>query len=593
MSGERTHRRLAAIVAADVVGFSRLMEADEVGTLAALKEIRNDIVDPLVASHDGRIVKLMGDGTLVEFTSVVEAVQCATSIQGKLCEYNASLPSERQLHFRIGINLGDVIVDGDDIYGDGVNVAARLEGLAEPGGVCVSGSVQDAAANKLALQYEFLGEQAVRNVEKPVRVYRVSGPGSPAAPRVQENVHGSPIRQRTKPSLAIKPFANVSVDPEQDHFADGLTNGITIALVKVSALVLVTDESPKMHKTKQLTVQELGRQFDVQYVLKGGVGKHGDRIRVNAELIELSTGRYLWAEHFDRELRDIGDLFSIQDEITDEIVTALDVELLSGEAARMVRKELGKSRALECMYRGEEVLFNATTALEIREAQRLFEETIRLEPESSVGYACTALAYWEGAISGLDAQTASALERAAELSNKALSLGDTTGYPHLILAHIYLTKRAYEQAVEQANLAVLLRPSCPGAYSLKASVLTYLGRPLEAIDVARYAQRLTPVQPPICPAALAAAYHDTGRHEDAVAAARAVIDVDDGAVDPYVILAASNVALGKIEDARWAAERTLKLKPEFCISKFADSQPYKDPTRLDRLKDELQGAGFS
>jgi adenylate cyclase len=594
MVEDSVQRRLAAILAADVVGYSRLMGADEAGTLAALKEHRAAVIDPAIAAHNGRTVKLMGDGTLVEFASVVDAVQCAVALQREMAGRNAEVPQHRRIEFRIGINLGDVILDGDDIYGDGVNIAARLETLAEPRGICISGTVHDAVGNKLAIQFEFMGEQEVKNIEKPVRAFRMVEPqGSRGAvPHKPDTREPSAPKRQDKPSLTIKPFDNLSGDPEQDHFADGLTNGIIVALTRVPGLALIGDESPSMVKSKQMTVQELGRRFDVRYVLKGGVHKFGDRIRVNAELMEASTGQYLWAENLDRDLRDLGDLFAIQDEITEEIVTAMDVKLLSGEAARMVRRTFRNPAALECYYRGEQLLFSSTTKLELRETQHLFEETIRLEPTSSVGYAAAALTYWVEAFFGLSDTPARSLERAVELAREAISLEDVTGYPHLVLAQVYLSKREYDQAIVEADRAVLARPSCPSAYSLKAGVLNYLGRPAEAIEFAEYAVRLTPVHPPMYPAILASAYYGSERHEEATAAAKAAIELDEGNVDPYLILAASDVALGHTEEARWAVRKVIKLQPEFSLAEFAESQPYKEQKHLDRLMARLRSAGL-
>ncbi len=587
MPQERVQRRLAAILAADVVGYSRLMENDEVGTLAALKRHRAEAFDPTVAAHNGRVVKLMGDGALVEFASVVDAVECAVELQMQMGKRNSDVPPERRIEFRIGINLGDIILEGDDIYGEGVNVAARLESLAEPHGVCISGTVHDAIGNKLAVQFEFMGEQNIKNIEKPVRSYRF------IEPRVAGSTHASAAPRRTDvATLAVKPFDNAGADSEQDRLADGLTSGIIAALLRCPGLAVIGDESPSMARSKQMTVEELGRRFDVRYVLKGGVRKSGDRIRVNAELMEISTGRFLWAEQFDRNLRDAGDLFAIQDEIIEAIVTALDVKLLYGEVGRLLRKTLKEPAALESSYRGEQLLWSASTKLELRDAQRLFEDVMRLEPTASVGYAQAAMAHWVAAISGLSDTPARSLDRAMELAREAIRLNDVTGYPHLVLANVHLSRREHDEAMAEAESAVLARPSCPTAYALKASVLNYLEHPAEAIDFARYAVRLTPVHPPMYPAILATAYHGCGRHEEAIVAAKAAIGIDERNVDPYLILVAANAALGHTEEARLAAANVLKLKPDFSLAAFAESQPYKEQQHLDRLLMQLKMAGL-
>lgn len=591
MSEERTPRRLAAILAADVVGFSRLMEADETGTLSALKAHRTEAVDHTVALYNGRIVKLMGDGMLVEFASAADAVECAVELQRQMTERNAEIPRDRRIEFRIGINLGDVIPEGDDVYGEGVNVAARLESLADPGSICISGTVHDAIGVKLAPVFEFLGERTVKNIAKPVRIYRFTGGGTrPRGPSA--SVPAAP-RQVGTQFLAVKPFDSFGADHEQDPLADGLTNGIITALVTAPGLAVIHDESPSMAKFKEMTVQELARRFEVRYVLKGRVHKLGDRFRVHTELMEVVTGRCLWAEQFDRNLRDASDLFAIQDEVTEAIVTALHVKILTGEAGRFIRRVFKDPAALDSIYRGEELLWNASTKLELREAQRLFELAMRLEPTVSVGYAQAALAYWTEAISGWSDGPAHSLARAMELAREAIRLDDVTGYPHLVMAHVYLNRRQYDEAMVAADAAILTRPSCPASYALKASALIYLARPEEAIDFAQYALRLTPVHPPMYPAILASAYFGCGLHKEAIDAAIAAIDLDESGVDAHLMLAAANMASGHTEEARRVAAKVLKLKPDFSLAEYALSQPFKQQEHLDRLLDQLRSAGLS
>jgi len=406
---------------------------------------------------------------------------------------------------------------------------------------------------------------------------------------------GAPVAswRRDMPTLAVKPFDDLGSDLEGSHFAEGFTNGILAALARVPKLSLIEDESPSLAISRQMSVHDLARRFDVRYVLKGSIRKNGEKVRVYAELLQASDGRYLWADQFDRDLHDHGDLLAIQDEITEQIVTALDVKLLHGEAGRIVRNVLKNPAARECSYRGEEVLWRATTKLEIQEAQRLFEEAIRLEPKASVGYSEAAMAYWLEAFLGMSATPSRSLDKAMKLAREALARKDVTGYPHLVLAHVHLTRREYDEALTEARRAVQTRPSCPGAYALKASVLCYLGRPAEAIEFAEYAVRLTPVWPPIFPAILAMAYYGAGRFEEAIASARATIDLDGQRVDPYLMLAASAVALGRMEEARWAAERVTKLKPGFALQEYGASQTYKDAGQLDRLLNHLRDAGLT
>ena len=587
-------RRLTAILVADVVGYSRLMEVDEAGTLQAVKQHRGDIIEPAIATNRGRLVKLMGDGILAEFPSVVDAVNCATEIQIQSAARNAEVAPDRRIELRIGINLGDVIVDSEDIYGEGVNVAARLEGLAEPGGICLSGTVHDAIGNKLSLRCEFIGEQQVKNLAKPLRVYRVLGRqgGSNLAPQATVPRSTTTFRPASEPTLAVKPFELLGGDPEGKDLAHSLTNGILTALTRMPGLTLVQDESPSLQLTKRMSAEDLGQRFAVRFLLKGHVGKAGPRIRVTAGLLEVSTGRFLWADKFDRELGDFGDFFAIQDEITEEIATALDIKLVSGEMARVTRKVLNNPAAHRSLYNGEQLLWNATNKLELREAQRLLEEIIDLEPEVSIGYAEGALAHWAAALFGMSDDPAQSMKKAVDLAQKAIELDDVTGYPHMIMAHAHLQNRRFDEARAEADHAVSDRPSCPASFAIKAGVLNYLGEADDAISHAHHAARLSPVYPLFFPAVLASSYHGAERYEEATTAARDAIQLDPNRHEPYVILAACAVALGHLEEAREAARKVSSLKPEFSLADYAVLQPYKDPKDLERLLDQLRTAGL-
>jgi adenylate cyclase len=588
---DRLPRKLAAILYADVAGYSRLTGEDEDATHRVLTDYL-DLIAAKIESQGGEVMHYAGDAVLARFSAVVDALSAAVAIQDDLQTRNATLPDARKVQFRIGLNLGDVIEDRGDIYGDGVNVAARLEALAQPGSICISDAVRTAVGNKLSFQYEFIGEQRVKNIEEPVRAYHVSEIGASPATSTSKKSKSvtSTMRSPGKPSLVIKPFENMSTDPEQDYFAEGLTQDITIALVKIPGLFLTMDETPSYNKSRQMTAKELGREFGVQYVLKGSVRKLGNRVRVNADLIDSSSGQHVWAERFDRELHD---LFAIQDEITEEIVTAMDVKLLAGEEGRYFRQALKNPAALDTSYRGWHLLFNGTTKHDIQESQSMFEEVIRLEPKSPLGYTAAALAYWSEAASGTSNSRSLAWERAKNLALEALNLGDTTGYSHLILAMIHLSNHEYDEAMTEATDGVADRPSCNGAYAIKASVLNYLGHPAEAIEFAQYAVRLTPVYPPYYPAILASAYHDSGRHEEALAAARAAIELSDDKVEPYLTIAASSDALGRVEDAHWAVQEALRVKPDFNLAEYAESQPYREQKDLDCLVSRLRNAGLA
>jgi len=582
-------RRLAAILSADVVGYSRLMSMDEVATVRTLTAYRAEMTE-LVDVQRGRVVDFVGDNMLAEFPSALDAMDCAVQIQRALKLHNAKLVNERRMDFRIGLHLGDVIVDGERIYGDGVNVAARIESLAEPGGILISDMVYKQVRNKPGLEYIDLGEYSVKNIPDPVRVYQIVKPSSTPTER-KEKMDPSekvPLSPSDRPSLAVLPFVNLSADPEQDYFNDGLTMDIMIALVKISGLLLIGEGSMRTYKSKSVTAREIGHQLGVRHILEGGVRKAGDQVRITARLIEASSGRHVWAERFDRKL---DDLFAVQDEITEEIVTALDVNLVSGETARIIRKTLRNPEALESYYRGWQALFSPTQD-GINEAQQMFEKTIRLEPGSPLGYAMAAWSYWLEAFQGINDDYSISLNRATELAQKALSLEDVTGLPHIMMGQIHLLKREYDHAIAEADRAVLARPSCHGAYAIKANILNYLDRPAEAIELSKTAIRLTPVHPTLFPAILASAYYGSDRHEEAIVAAREVIKRDRDNLDALLVLSGANTALGQTEEAHEAIREVLRIKPKFSLEEFAKSQLYKNPRTLDKVVAMLRKAGL-
>ena len=592
---DRLPRKLAAILYADVSGYSRLTGDDEDATHRILTDYL-DLISTVIESHGGQVKHYAGDAVLAQFSAVLDALLSSIAIQTELRSRNAALSDERKVQFRIGLNLGDVIEDRGDIYGDGVNVAARLEALAEPGSVCISDAVRTAIGKKLPLQYTFIGEHSVKNIEEPVRAYHVSEGGVERGTKkgfADESTRTSAKLRFGKPSIAVKPFDDIGADAERDRLGYTFTVGIGVALTRIAGLAHVQDESPAMADTKQMTEREIGQKFNVQYVLKGSVRKHGDRTRVSAELLEVATGKFIWADILDREIQDVGDFFSLQDEVIEEIVTALDVKLMGGEVIRLVRRALKDPVALERYYRGEDLLWRSTMKLEFREAQRLFEETIQLEPESPVGYAAGALTYWIEVISGLSDNPSHSLERATELAHEAIRLDDVTGYAHMVLAHVYLNRREYNEAMLEATKAVTDRPSCPAAYTIKASILTYLDQAAESVEFAKYAMHLTPIHPPMYPAVLASAYYGCGRFEEAVAASKNAIDLKSNDVSPYLYLAASNVALDRADEARRAAMQVLEMEPDFSVAEFAESQPYKLSTTLDTLVTRLNDAGLS
>jgi adenylate cyclase len=369
----QAERKLLAILAADVVGYSRLMEVDEAGTLARLKTHRLELIDPTIARHHGRIIKSIGDGLLVEFQSVVDAVECASEIQAGMARRNADVSPARAIQLRIGINLGDVIVDGDDIFGDGVNVAARLEALADPGGICVSAAVREQVGARLDAAFEDLGEQSVKNITRPIRIYRVSTSGAGAAAGA---AGAGPGKAGAKPSIAVLPFANISGDPEQEFFADGLTEDIITELSRFRELLVISRNSVFVHKGKPVKVQEVARGFGVDYVVEGSVRKAGDRVRVTVQLIDAETDTHIWAERYDRELKDI---FAIQDEITGAVVANLSGRVEAAAHERGARKPTENMAAYECVLAGK-ILHHRSAREANAEAQRLLDRALELDP---------------------------------------------------------------------------------------------------------------------------------------------------------------------------------------------------------------------
>lgn len=591
---DRLPRKLAAILYADVAGYSRLTGEDEDATHHTLSEYL-DLITATIKSHGGQVMHYAGDAVLAQFSAVVDALNAAVTIQDNLQLRNSNLPHERKLQFRIGLNLGDVIEDRGDIYGDGVNVAARLEALAEPGRVCISDAVRSAIGSKLPYQYSFIGEHSVKNIKEPVRAYCISNNDTDSSdtPSIKAYKDAKAPLLFGKPSITVKPFDELGAEAAQDRLGDGFTNGVVIALTRVPGLVLVGDETPALAASKQMSVDEIGERFKVRYVLKGSVQKLGQKIRVAAEVVEMTTGKYVWAENLDREMLDFGDFFAVQDEVVQEIITALNVKLLYGEAARLVRRSLRHPVALDRYYHGEDKLWRSSMKLEFQEAQQVFEEIVEMEPDSPVGYAAGALAYWVEAISGLSEDPVQSLDRATELARRAIELDDVTGYANMVLAYVHLIRREYDQAISQASVAVAYRSSCPASYAIKASVLTCLDRADEAVELAQYAMRLTPVHPPLYPAVLASAYYGCDRFEEAVEAAKDSIELESVDPSPYLYLAASYAAMGRMDEAQQVAKIVREKERDFTLAEFAQIQPYKNTKTLDLLIARLNSAGFS
>ncbi|UCE55859.1 MAG: adenylate/guanylate cyclase domain-containing protein [Desulfobacterales bacterium] len=590
MAKDGFKHRLAAILSADAVGYSRLISEDEISAVRVLNAYRNEMTS-IVSEYQGRVVDFVGDNMLAEFSAALDAVNCAVRIQRLLKFHNEKLNPERRMDFRIGLHLGDIMIDGERIYGEGVNIAARIETLAEPGGICISDVIYKQIQSKLNLGYSDLGEQTLKNISEPVRVYKTfEHPTSNNLSSDKEDSHAeAPLLLPDKPSLAVLPFINLSTDPEQDYFCHGLYMDTMTSLVKISNLFLIGEASMFTYREKPVTIGELGRQLGVRNVLEGGVRKSGNRVRVNVQLIKTSNGRRIWAERFDRQL---DDLFTIQDEIAEEIVTAMDVKLVTGEWSRRVRKALRTPEARECFYRGWESMFGSTKE-DIEEAQRMFEKTIRLEPETAISYDMAAWVHWLAVSRGYSDSATKSLERATELAQKAKSLDpEATGFPSLMMAQIYLLKGEHDQAMAEIEKAFKIRPGCGGAHAIKANILNYMGRPTEAIELAKQAIRITPVFPMYFPAILARAYYLSERNEEAMDVANEILSRSQNDLDALLTLAYAGAVMDRMKDANQAAKEIIKVKPGFTLEEYSKSQPYKDPRILERIIQMLQIAGL-
>ena len=468
-------RRLAAIMAADVVGYSRLIRADEEGTLTALKALRADLIDPKIAEHHGRIVKLMGDGMLAEFASVVDAVRAAVETQVAVAEHNAGLPEDKRIEFRVGINLGDVVIDGDDIHGDGVNVAARLEGKAEPGGICVSGMVYEGVRDRIDIPFEDLGEQEVKNIDRPVRVWRwVAGASKTAdGPAAAE---GS-IPPPDKPSIAVLPFENMSGDPQQLYFSDGITEDIITELSRFSSLEVVARNSTFVYRDQAVNVSDIGKKVGASYLLEGSLRKSGNRIRLTAQLIDVTTGKHVWAERYDRELADI---FAVQDELVHSIVSTLAVRLTVADIERSLRKPKKSLAAYDLFLRSLSLdrMYDMESA---RQAKELALQAVVLDPGFARAHALLAgqiftCAWFEN--TPADIYTDEAFRAAA----KAVELDPDDSFCTSLLGVVHLQRREYDQARSFFEMALKSNPHDTWVWADYAWYLMSIGKPTEALE---------------------------------------------------------------------------------------------------------------
>jgi adenylate cyclase len=578
-------RRLAAILSADVAGYSRLIGADESGTLQVLKAIRAELIDPMIASHNGRLVKTTGDGLLVEFGSVVDALRCATKAQAGMAERNATLPTDRRIEYRIGINVGDIVVEDGDIFGDGVNVAARLEGLAEPGGICVSARVQEDAAGKVDLAFEDMGEQALKNIARPVRVFRVA---ASAPTPTAEKPAALPLPD--KPSVAVLPFTNISGDPEREYFADGIAEDIVTALLRCPWLFVIARNSTFALKGRAVDAKQVGRELGVRYVLEGGVRTAGNRLRVTARLVEAESGNHIWAERYDRDLVDI---FAVQDDITEAVTIAVAPAIRDAELRRAIRKPTGNLDAWAAYQRGLWHHFK-TNPDDNALAQKFFRQAIDLDPTFAGGYRGLAMAYRQAVAVFQTRSPTEAHGSAESLARRAIALDGGDAEAHSTLAGEILYSRGdYEGALVEAERALALSANLAHAHAMIGAALIFSGHPQEGIVALDRSIRLDPHTPMGRMNNLALGFYFSGEYEAAVEAAkRAIRSNPNFALHPYRSLAAALGQLGRTAEAKETLKTAIAVTPASFDMYVRDQVPWMRPEDHAHLLEGLRKAGW-
>jgi adenylate cyclase len=585
---DRVNRRLAAILAGDVAGYSRLMGVDEEETLRQLKSHRRELVDPKIAEHRGRIVKTTGDGMLVEFVSVVDAVRCAVDIARGMIERNSTVPADRRIEFRVGINVGDIMSDGDDIFGDGVNVAARLEALAEPGGIMVSRVVYEQVRDKLNFGFEDMGEQTVKNIARPISMHRVSLSESAPVVVVSPSGVGGKVDASDRPSIAVLPFDNISGDPEQEYFADGISEDIITGLSKLRWFFVIARNSSFAYKGKAVDVKHAARELGVRYVLEGSVRKGGNRVRITAQLIDASTGNHIWADRYDGELTDV---FELQDEITRKVVAAIEPKLLEAEAVRSRARSPEDLRAWDLVMQANSVFWRMTKA-DIDAAIDMLRKATELYPDYAPAQSMLAFALLFRAIPA-GAFRSQDVRDALPLASRAAELDDSDPWAHLALGWAALLMRRTEMAVEEYQRALNINPNFAAAHGHLGMAYGLDDQPDKAIVHLEQATRISPHDPQtfLFNTNLAIAHYVAGRYAEAVAFGRKAVQQRPGFTPGLRIYSASLAQTGQIEEARATLDQLRSLQPAISISWIEENIPYK-PQAMAKLVAGLCKAGL-
>jgi adenylate cyclase len=626
MTTQAYKRKLTAIVSADVKGYSRLMGDDDEATVSTITSYR-EVVSKVVQKHRGRVVDSPGDNILAEFASVIDAVSGAVEIQEEIRVRNDKLPDERKMEFRIGVNLGDVIHEENRIYGDGVNVAARVESLADPGGICVSGTVFDQIESKLPLGYEFLGEQNVKNIAKPVRVYKalmdpdavgkVIGEQGAAPRRGQRTalvvlavlllIVGGLLIWRTafppvqvasvekmafplpdRPSIAVLPFDNLSKDPEQEYFSDGLTEEIITALSSVPKLFVIARNSSFTYKGKPVKVQQVSEELGVQYVLEGSVRKGGDKIRITAQLIDAITGNHLWAEQYDRDLKDI---FAVQDEITKNIITAMQVKLTEGEEVKAASKGT-KNLEAYLKYLQATELINKVNPESNALAKKLAKEAIVLDPDYAWAYYVLGRSYMMDVWVKTSKSPKESIGEAIELVKKAIALDATNSNAHGLLGFLYSMTNQHDKALAQAEKTVALNPNSAMAHFIVGKTLFFAGRCEESIPEYKKAIRLNPIPPGNLFWSLGLSYAYIEQYEKAIKWCEKAVHQEPNDLLARIMMTVVYSLSGQDKKARVEAAEVLRIQPKFSLEKFKKKLTYKREEDREKFLGALRKAGL-
>jgi adenylate cyclase len=625
MAEEGFKRKLTTILSADVVGYSRLMEDDEEATIQTLNAHRNSM-SKLIEQHSGRVVDMTGDNLMAEFSSVVDAVKCAVEIQKEINERNVDLQENRRMPFRIGVNLGDIVEEDDRIYGDGVNIAARLEGMAEGGGICISGTAYDQLKNKLELGYEYLGEHIVKNIAAPVRVYKVLMEPEAAGKIIGEKrktkrwmtvaaavallvglagwylyleqskrVEPASVEKMAfplpdKPSIAVLPFTNLSSEKEQEYLCDGLSEGIIDGLAKTDRLFVIARNSSFTYKGKPTKIKQVAEDLGVRYVLEGSIQKAGDRVRITAQLIDALNGHHLFSERYDRELKDI---LNLQDEITMKVLTAIQVKLTKGEESHIFAKGTDNLDAYLKVIQARDLKGSLLIKERVEKAMQLLEEAIALDPNYAVAYSVLSTAYFDLVpIGGTDSPRES-LRRAIELGKKAVALDESNPFAHACLAFPYMFLKQFDKAISEAEKGISLAPNYAVGYFALGSVLLMAGRPQEAIPVLQRCLRLSPV--PVHSrvlGVLAASYRAVGQYEEAIATYKKELQfAGPDQLLAHLGLAFTYVVMGRENEARSEGAEVMRIDPEFSLERYIKSLPIDQSTK-DLMASALRKAGL-